>query len=219
MAWTWAAEHLTLIRQLIRVGQVLFRRDLTWGTAGNLSARTDANHCIITGTGTVLEDLTEESFALCQIDGSAWEGPTRPSSELKVHQQVYLARPDAGAVLHASPFFTTLAASTNLALNTNLTPESMVYVDTIHTVPYIHAGTAELAVAVGQAAVGSNAIIMGNHGMISIGPNVARAFATLESLEIHCKYEIWARAANLPLNYLADAQANEYRAQSAYKLK
>lgn len=219
MAWEWSAEERRLARELIRVGQLLFKRDLTWGTAGNLSARLDANHCLITGTGTVLEDLTDDDFARCEIDGDGTEGPTRPSSELKVHQQVYLARPEAGAVLHASPFFTTLVASTGLALNTGLTPESMVYVGEVHWVPYLHAGTAELAVAVGQAAPGANAIIMGNHGMVAVGPTVARAFATLESLEVHCKYEIWSRAAGLPLNYLSPEQAAEYVAQSAYKLK
>jgi L-fuculose-phosphate aldolase len=217
MAWQWSAEELSLIQELSRVGRLLFKRELTWGTAGNLSARLDANHCLITGTGTVLEELTEESFARCEIDGDGWVGPLKPSSELKVHQQVYLARADAGAVLHASPFFTTLAASTKLVLNTNLTPESMAYIGAVHSVPYIHAGSNELAVAVGQAAVGTSAVIMGNHGMISLGATVARAFATLESLEVHCKYEIWSRAANLPLNYLSDALADEYRAQSAYR--
>ena len=215
----WSEEERRLCQELIRVGRLLFKRELTWGTAGNLSARIDANHCLVTGAGTVLEDLDEDDFARCEIDGAGFDGPTRPSSELKVHQQVYLARPDAGAVLHASPFFTTLVASTDLELNTRLTPESMVYVGEIQRVPYIHAGTAELAMAAGEAARGANAIILSNHGMLAVGPTVARAFATLESLEVHCRYELWARMAGLPLNYLTPEQANEYVAQSAYKLK
>ena len=219
MAWAWADEERRLIQQLIRVGALLFKRELTWGTAGNLSARLDENHCVITGGGTVLEDLTEESFARCEIDGDGFDGPIRPSSELKVHQQVYLARPDAGAVLHASPFFTTLAASTGLDLNTRLTPESMVYVGEVQRVPYVHAGTMELAEATGQAARGGNTIILENHGMVAVGPSVPRAFATLESLEVHCRYEVWARMAGLSLNYLSPAQAEEYVAQSAYKLR
>jgi L-fuculose-phosphate aldolase len=219
MAWTWSEPERRLVQELIQVGRLLFKRELTWGTAGNLSARLDDNHCVITGAGTVLEDLSEDDFARCEIDGAGFDGPTRPSSELKVHQQVYLARPDAGAALHASPFFTTLAASSKLSLNTNLTPESMVYVGEIHTVPYIHAGTAELAEAVGRAAPGANAIVMENHGMIAVGPTVKRAFATLETLEVHCKYEIWSRAAGLSLNFLPPDLAAEYAAQSAYKLR
>jgi L-fuculose-phosphate aldolase len=219
MGWSWSEEERRLVDELIRVGRLLFKRELTWGTAGNLSARVDADHCLITGSGTVLEDLTEEDFARCEIDGAGFEGPRKPSSELKVHQQIYLARPDAGAVLHASPFFTTLAASTGLELNTRLTPESMVYVGEIHRVPYIHAGSAELAVAAGEAARGSNAVILDNHGMVAVGPTVARAFATLESLEVHCRYEVWSRMAGLPLTYLTPEQAAEYVAQSAYKLK
>jgi ribulose-5-phosphate 4-epimerase/fuculose-1-phosphate aldolase len=219
MAWAWSEAERQLIRELIRVGQLLFKRELTWGTAGNLSARVDAHYCVITGAGTVLEELSEDDFARAAIDGSDFDGPTRPSSELKVHQQVYLARPDAGAVLHASPFFTTLAASTGLPLNTRLTPESMVYVGEVHRVPYIHAGSAALAEAVGRAAPGASAIIMENHGMVAIGPSVKRAFATLETLEVHCKYEVWARAAGLSLNYLAPEVAAEYVAQSAYKLR
>ncbi|MCC6629925.1 MAG: class II aldolase/adducin family protein [Chloroflexi bacterium] len=219
MASEWSDDERRLIQELIRVGQLLFKRDLTWGTAGNLSARVDANHCVITGAGTVLEDLRESDFARAAIDGDDFDGPTRPSSELKVHQQVYLACPDAGAVLHASPFFTTLAASSNLAINTALTPEAMVYVGEIHRVPYMHAGSAALAEAVGRAAPDANVVIMENHGMVAIGPTVKRAFTTLETLEVHCKYEIWARAAGLNLNYIAPALAAEYAAQSAYKLR
>ncbi len=219
MAWAWSEEERRLVQELIRVGRLLFKRELTWGTAGNLSARLDADHCLITGAGTVLEDLSEDDFARCEIAGAGFDGPRRPSSELKVHQQVYLARPDAGAVLHASPFFTTLVASTGLELNTNLTPESMVYVGEVQRVPYIHAGTAELAVAAGEAAHGANAVILENHGMLAVGPTVPRAFATLESLEVHCRYEVWARMAGLQLQYLSPEQAREYVAQSAYKLK
>lgn len=219
MAWAWAEEERRLIGELIRVGRRLFARELTWGTAGNLSARLDADHCLITGAGTVLEELTEDDFARCEIAGDGFAGPRRPSSELKVHQQVYQARPDAGAVLHASPFFTTLAASTGLELNTNLTPESMVYVGAVARVPYIHAGTAALAEAAGEAARDAHAVILENHGMLAVGPTVPRAFATLESLEVHCRYEVWARMAGLPLHYLTPEQAREYVAQSAYKLK
>jgi 3-dehydro-4-phosphotetronate decarboxylase len=219
MAWAWSEEQRESVRALIRVGQLLFARELTWGTAGNLSARVGADRCLITGAGTVLDQLTEDDFALCAIDGDAHEGPTRPSSELKVHQQVYLACPEAGAVLHASPFFTTLAASTGLEINTRLTPESMVYVSTIHRVPYIHAGSAELAEAVGRAAVGADVVLMDNHGMVAVGPTIKRAFTTLETLEVHCKYEVWARAAGLSLRYLPPDVAAEYAARSAYKLR
>jgi L-fuculose-phosphate aldolase len=219
MAWAWSEEERRLIHELIGVGRLLFKRDLTWGTAGNLSARLDAGHCLITGSGTVLEDLTEDDFARAAIDGDGFDGPCKPSSELKVHQQVYLARPDAGAVLHASPPYTTLLSCTAAPLNTRLFPESMVYVGEVARVPYLHAGSADLAAGVGRAAAGANAVVMDNHGMVAVGPTVKRAFATLETLEVYCKFEVLARAAGLPLNYIAPALAAEYAAQSAYKLR
>ena len=68
MAWTWSEPERRLVQELIQVGRLLFKRELTWGTAGNLSARLDDNHCVITGAGTVLEDLSEEDFARCEIE-------------------------------------------------------------------------------------------------------------------------------------------------------
>jgi L-fuculose-phosphate aldolase len=219
MAWSWSDDEQRLIDELIRVGRLLFKRDLTWGTAGNLSARLDGDTCLITGAGTVLEDLSADDFARASIAGTAYDGPTRPSSELRVHQRIYLACPEAGAALHASPFFTTLAASSGLPINTRLTPESMVYISDLHRVPYLHAGSDELADAVGAAAVGASVVLMENHGMVAIGPTIKRAFTTLETLEVHCKTEVWARAAGLSLNYIAPELATEYAQRSAYKLR
>jgi ribulose-5-phosphate 4-epimerase/fuculose-1-phosphate aldolase len=62
-------------------------------------------------------------------------------------------------------------------------------------------------------------VLMDNHGMVAVGPTIKRAFTTLETLEVHCKYEVWARAAGLSLRYLPPDVAAEYAARSAYKLR
>ena len=85
---------------------------LNRGSAGNLSVR--ALHAgqsgyLITPTGMAYADLAPDDLVFMGLDGHL-HGARKPSSEWRFHHDVYAARPEAGAILHAhSPFAVTLA--------------------------------------------------------------------------------------------------------------
>src|SRR5688572_23868036 len=100
-----------LRQQLQAAGRYLLANELTWGNAGNLSARLAAGSYLITASGTHLGNLADDELLECSLEGS----PTvaagrRPSKETPMHAAVYQRRPDIQAVLHASPFYSTLIA-------------------------------------------------------------------------------------------------------------
>lgn len=74
------------------------------GTAGNLSAREDADHCWITASGRPKGRLDENDFLLVRIsDGEVIEraaGNHKPSAETAIHCALYTLFPDARACLH-----------------------------------------------------------------------------------------------------------------------
>ena len=85
---------------------------LNKGIAGNLSVRAKEHGeqgFLITPTGIPYAALEPADVVFMRLDGSA-TGRRKPSSEWRFHRDVYVARPEAGAIVHAhSPFATTLA--------------------------------------------------------------------------------------------------------------
>jgi len=99
---------------LIAAGRRVGTKQLTWGTAGNISARVDGGF-VITASGARLDELTPDAFQTCALEGDL---PPGCSVESGMHRGVYLARPDVNAVLHCSAFHTTLVACSSIELET-----------------------------------------------------------------------------------------------------
>ncbi len=95
-------------KQLIKAGQYMLANQLAWGTSGNISARVDQERMYITASGTFMGELGLDDFAECLIESGATAGSKKPSKETPFHLGIYRNRPDVGAILHSSPFYTTL---------------------------------------------------------------------------------------------------------------
>ena len=84
-------------------------RGLHQGTSGNVSARVPGG-LVITPSGMPYEDLKPEHMVLVDTAGGYY-GPLLPSSEWRMHYDVYKHKPDAMAVLHAHPTYCTALAA------------------------------------------------------------------------------------------------------------
>ena len=89
------------------------RSGLNRGTSGNASLRLGNDPSrpdfLITPSGRPIEELAAEDLVVIR-DGGTFDGPLEPSSEWRLHKDIYAAYPSAGEVLHAhSPFATSLS--------------------------------------------------------------------------------------------------------------
>src|SRR5687767_3923473 len=99
----------TARRQLQSAGRYMLENELAWGNAGNLSARTDADHYIVTASGTRLGELADDDLVEVPLNPPAgYVYARKPSKEMPMHAAIYQQRPEIKAVLHASPFYSTL---------------------------------------------------------------------------------------------------------------
>lgn len=167
------SDELTLRQDLVRQGAKLAASGLSQGTSGNLSARCGEGF-LITPSGTPYEDITPEGIVLIDRDGH-WPASQRPSSEWRFHRDIYLARPDAEAVVHVHPPY-----ATALAMCRKPIPPAhyMIAVgggDSIRCADYYTYGTQALSDAVLAALEGRLACLMANHGMIALGSTLAQA--------------------------------------------
>jgi L-fuculose-phosphate aldolase len=158
---------------------------LNRGTAGNVSVRY-GDGFLITPTGMPCDVLTADDIPLLARDGSS-EGRRQPSSEWRFHRDLYAARPEAGAVLHAhSPFAVALAC-----LRRDIPPFHYMIArfggDTIRCADYAIFGSQELSTAALRAMAGRRACLLANHGLLVAGRDLAEALALAIELEELCE--------------------------------
>ena len=206
MSWT-AAAHDDRVAALVAAGRAVIDKRLTWGTAGNISARLPADHFLISASGRALDSLGPESLARCRLDGAAPAGGPRPSVETGMHRAVYEARPDVGAILHASPFYATLVAASTLALDANLTSDTAYYLRQVRRVPFHPPGSAALAQAAAEQVRECDVLLLDNHGALTLGASPAEAVTRMEALELLCRMLVYGRL-GVPLRPLEPGQVD-----------
>jgi L-fuculose-phosphate aldolase len=195
---------------IVSAGRELSRAGLVVGTAGNVSVRA-GDLVAITPSGVRYPGLTPELVGVHRLDGSAVEAPLRPSSELPLHLAVYAARPEAGAVVHThSP------AATALSTLVDEVPAVHYYLalfgGPVRVAPYATYGTPELARGVLDALRERSGCLMGNHGAVTLGPDLATAQDKSLTLEWLCDVYLRASAAGRP-RLLAPAEIDAVTAK------
>ena len=177
---------------------------LNKGVAGNLSVRTEENGeagFLITPTGIAYESLAPADIVFMRLDGSA-TGRRQPSSEWRFHRDVYVARSEATAILHAhSPFATSLAC-----LCRDIPAFHYMIArfggDTLRCASYATFGTQQLSDAALAAMTQRNACLLANHGMLVFGRDLDQALDLAVELEALCE-QYW-RACQLGEPLLLD---------------
>ena len=193
-----------LRQQLISTACRTMSCGLNRGVAGNLSVRADENGeagFLITPTGIAYDSLTPADIVFMRLDGSA-TGRRQPSSEWRFHRDVYVARSEATAILHAhSPFATSLAC-----LRRDIPAFHYMIArfggDTLRCASYATFSTQQLSDAALAAMTQRNACLLANHGMLVFGRQLDQALDLAVELEALCE-QYW-RACQLGEPVLLD---------------
>jgi L-fuculose-phosphate aldolase len=170
------------VDQLIEVGRLAVARGFVLASGGNLSARLPGDdEFVVSGAGTWLDRLTPADFGVMTLDGDV-VGGAEPSTEWKLHQRTYRARPDVLAIVHLHPQHAVLVDALGQRIRL-LTLDHAVYVRTIGTVPYFPNGSDELADAAAEQAREHDCIVLSHHGCSALGADVGMAFRRAMNLE------------------------------------
>jgi L-fuculose-phosphate aldolase len=165
------------------LGKRFVDRGLVVGSGGNLSMLLpDKKSFLITGTGTSLDRLDEDSFAVVSLDGTYSSSGTQPSSEYRVHLAAYQSRSDVTTCIHLHPQASVLLAA--LGIETKfVTVDHVFYLRKIVRIPWIRPGTQEIADAVAREIAGVNVLVLENHGCVVVAGNPELAYSRALNLE------------------------------------
>jgi len=195
-------SHVSLRRDVIATALRMNASGINHGKSGNVSARlvregaesaggdkgagserATTNEFMITPTGIDYDATQPEQIVLMHSDGTH-EGETRPSSEWRFHRDIYVARPEIGAIVHTHSTF-----ATSLACQQRDIPAFHYMVaaaggSDIRCAPYATFGTQALSDAALVALTGRSACLLAQHGMIACGPDLKKALALAVEVEV-----------------------------------
>jgi len=163
---------------------------LNQGTSGNLSVRW-ADGMLVTPSGIAYETLQPEDIVFMKLDGS-FDHPLAPSSEWRFHRDIYVAKPEVNAVVHAHPTHCTALAIQGMEIPAVHYMIACSGGPTIRCATYHTYGTAELSVAAIEAMRDRTGCLLANHGMIATGASMAKAMWLAIEMETLAKQYILA---------------------------
>ena len=176
--------------ELVRIAKQLDEQGLNRGTSGNLSARYGEG-MLITPSGMGAEGLTKDDIVFMHMDGTA-RGRWQPSSEWLFHRDIFVQRPEFGAIIHTH----CIAATALACLRKDIPPFHYMIAllggDSIRCADYATFGTQDLSDNALFALRGRKACLLANHGMIAVGKDLAEAFRI--TVEVETLSEIYLRA-------------------------
>lgn len=176
-------------QQIIEVGRRIYNKGFVASNDGNLSIRTD-NEVLITPTGLSLGFLSPDQLVKVNISGEKSEGYLDPSSEIKFHLRVYQMRPDVKAVVHAHPPISTGFAVAGMSLSKPTLPEMIISLGCVPLAEYGTPGTEELVSEIEKMIPTCNAILLANHGVLTVGEDIFSAYYKMETVE-HSAHINW----------------------------
>lgn len=171
--------------QLLTAARELTALGLNKGTSGNASIRL-ADGFLITPSGVPAGQLSENSMVYMQWDGSP-EAGKKPSSEWRMHRDVFQARPEVNAIVHCHSMFATTIACLGREVPPFHYMIAVVGGDNIRCAPYALFGTQSLSDTAVAALQDRKACLLAHHGMLALGKDLSQALAIAVEVENLCE--------------------------------
>jgi L-fuculose-phosphate aldolase len=178
---------------IVEVGRRLWDRGYVASNDGNISVRLDEQRLITTPANVSKGFMTPDMLVVTDMSGKKLSGERKPSSELKMHLQVYRDRPDARAVVHAHPPTATGFAVAGIPLDRAVLAEVVTTLGSIPIAEYATPSTDELPAACSKYLKAHDGLLLANHGALAIGPDLLTAYHRMETIEHFAKISLVTR--------------------------
>ena len=176
--------------EIVRFGKMLHERGYVAATDGNLSVRLGPNAVLCTPTCMSKGMMEPADLVLVDMEGRKVAGGRACSSEIAMHLLIYQLRPDVAGIVHAHPTTATGYAAAGMQMNEALISEVVLSLGTIPLARYGTPGTPELTEALEPLIAHHDAIIMANHGVVTYGETLLRAYMNMETVEHFAKISL-----------------------------
>ena len=192
-------------QEICEVGHRLYDHGFVAANDGNISVKLSDNEFYCTPTGVSKGSLTPDMIIKIDAEGNKLEGTLNPSSEIKMHLRVFRERPDVNAVVHAHPPVATAFTVAGIPLDRYILPEAVLTIGDVPTCAYGTPSTMEIPDSLMPYIQEHDAFMLKNHGALTVGNTLTRAFFTMEEVEFNAKIMKYA----MELGKIEEIPANQ----------
>lgn len=181
-------ENVFKLKQdICDIGKRIYDRGYAAANDGNITVRIGENEVLCTPTMTCKGFLKVDDICTIDMTGKQLSGRKKRSSEALLHLEIMKKRPDVKSVVHCHPPHATAFAVAREPIPQCVLPEVEVFLGETPITKYETPGGKEFAETVLPFVEKTNVIILANHGTVSYGENVERAYWWTEILDSYCR--------------------------------
>jgi len=207
--------------EMIRIGRLLYSRKYVVAAEGNMSQALGGDLFLVTPAGACKGELRATDLLVVDAEGTPQTDRTIPqvttpdsaaissdnpdfrhrqpalraSSEWPLHREIYRRRPDIKAICHAHPPWATAFAAAGQPLAGCLLPEIIAVFGQVPLAPYGTPGTEAVPASVRELVATHDALLLANHGVVTLGLTLTEAYHRLESVEHLAQVTLLSRLA------------------------
>jgi L-fuculose-phosphate aldolase len=202
------ASEYQLKEQMCEIGRRVYAKGFAAANDGNISIRLNDKEILCTPTMVSKGFMKPEDLCKVDYEGKQIAGTRKRSSEILLHLAVYKNRPDVKAVVHCHPPHATAFAVAGMPVPNCILPEVEVFLGEVPTAIYETPGTQKFAETIVPHLKSSNTIILANHGTVTFGPDLEKAYWHSEIVDAYCNILILSLQLG-NVNYFTQRQTKE----------
>jgi L-fuculose-phosphate aldolase len=201
-------NEFKLKEQICEIGRRVYAKGFAAANDGNISVRLNDKEILCTPTMVSKGFLKPEDLCVVDYDGKQVRGTRKRSSEILLHLSVYKHNPAVQAVVHCHPPHATAFAVAHEPIPKCVLPEVEVFLGEVPISIYETPGGQKFAETIIPFVKKSNTIILANHGTITFGPDLEKAYWNSEIIDAYCRILILAKQLGR-VNFITDGQSRE----------
>jgi L-ribulose-5-phosphate 4-epimerase len=184
-------------QQIIDVGMALDRYRLISLSGGNVSMRIDG-HILVTPSGMSYDTLVPSDVVVVDPCGEVLEGERRPSVDTVALLHIFANMPEVNAIIHTHQPYATAVGLIMDELPAFCTTLVNATLGAVTVAPYSSAASLDMGVRTVQHIGDKRAVILRNHGVVTVGPTLKDALYAAVYLEDASRSWCAARAMGAP---------------------
>ncbi len=193
---------------ICEIGRRLYNKGFAAANDGNITIRLNEREVLCTPTMVSKGFLKPTDICKVDMEGNQLAGTKKRTSEVLLHLAIYKHRPDVNGVVHCHPPYATAFAVAHEPIPKCILPEVEVFLGEVPTAVYSTPGTQEFAETIVPYVKDCNTIILANHGTVTFGPDLEKAYFNTEIIDAYCKILLLARQLGR-INYFTEKETSD----------
>ena len=193
-------------QEICDIGRRIYNKGFAAANDGNISYRVDENRVICTPTLISKGFMKPEDLCTVDMEGNQTDGRRKRTSEVMLHLAIMKERPEVKSVVHCHPPYATAFGIAREPIPQCVIPEVEIFIGEVPIAKYAIPGSQEFADTILPFVRKSNVIILANHGTVSFGETVERAYWWTEILDAYCRILMLAKDLG-SVNYFNEPEA------------